>query len=147
MKKSLLAFSIITILSQSIFAEGIKQQDLPVEEMQKQKREIVKLSSEEISRTLPQTVDKYTTLIKVEGKNTTITYTFEINTGAKSDEAVKKEDRTRMQKAVTTGICQSAKRFIDAQINISYIYIGAKSKAELFRFDVTQADCPLSNRQ
>ncbi len=147
MKKSLFTFSIITLLSQSIFAEGIKQQDLPIEEMQKQKREIVKLSSEEISRTLPQTVDKYTVLTKVEGKDTTITYTFEINTGAKSDEAVQKEDRTRMQKAVTTGICQSAKRFIDAQINISYIYIGAKSKAELFRFDVTQADCPLSNRQ
>ncbi len=143
MKKSLFTFSIITLLSQSILAEGIKQQDLPVEEMQKQKREIVKLSSEEISSTLPQTVDKYTVLTKVEGKDTTITYTFEINTGAKSDEAVKKEDRTRMQKAVTTGICQSSKRFIDAQINISYIYISAKSKAELFRFDVTQADCPV----
>ncbi|MEA3433265.1 MAG: hypothetical protein U9R13_01650 [Campylobacterota bacterium] len=146
MKKSLLALSIITTLSQSIFAEGIKQQDLPVEEMQKQKREIVKLSSEEISKTLPQTVDKYTILTKVEGKESTIIYTFEINTGAKSDEAVKKEDRTRMQKAVTTGICQSSKRFIDAQINISYIYISAKSKAELFRFDVTQADCPVSDR-
>jgi len=145
-KKSLLAISIITLLSQFILAEGIKTQDLPMEEMQKQKREIVKLSSEEISKTLPQTVDKYTTLTKVEGKDTTITYTFEINTGAKSDEAVKKEDRTRMQKAVTTGICQSSKRFIDAQINISYIYISVNSKAELFRFDVTQADCPVGDR-
>ncbi len=144
MKKSLLALSIITTLSQSIFAEGIKQQDLPVDEMQKQKREIVKLSSEEISKTLPQTVDKYTTLTKVEGKESTMVYTFEINTGAKSDEAVKKEDRTRMKKAVTTGICQSSRRFIAAQINISYIYISAKSKSELFRFDITQADCPVS---
>ncbi len=146
MKKLLLAFSIIATLSQSILAEGIKQQDLPVDKMQKQKMQIVKLSSEEISKTLPQTVDKYTILTKVEGKDTMITYTFEINTGAKSDEAVKKEDRTRMQKAVTTGICQSSKRFIDAQINISYIYISAKSKAELFRFDVTQADCPVSDK-
>lgn len=146
MKKSLLALSIITTLSQSVFAEGIKQQDLPVAEMQKQKREIVKLSSEEISSTLPQTVDKYTVLTKVEGIDSTIVYTFEINTGAKSDEAVKKEDRTRMQQAVTKGICQSSKRFIEAQINISYIYIGAKSKAELFRFDVTQADCPVNLR-
>ena len=146
MKKSLLALSIITTLSQSIFAQGIKQQDLPVDEMQKQKREIVKLSSEEIAKTLPQTVDKYTVLTKVEGKDTTITYTFEINTGAKSDEAVKKEDRTRMQKAVTTGICQSAKRFIAAQINISYIYISTNTKVELFRFDVTQSDCPVSDR-
>ena len=146
MKKSLLALSVITTLSQSIFAEGIKQQDLPVEEMQKQKREIVKLSSEEINKTLPQTIDKYTVLTKVEGKESTMVYTFEINTGAKSDEAVKKEDRTRMKKAVTTGICQSSRRFIAAQINISYIYIGAKSKAELFRFDVTQADCPKVER-
>ncbi len=146
MKKSLFALSIITTLSQSIFAQGVKQQDLPIEEMQKQKREIVKLSTEEIAKTLPQTVDKYTTLTTVEGKETTITYTFEINTGAKSDDTVRKEDRTRMKKAVTTGICQSSRRFIEAQINISYIYIGAKSKAELFRFDVTQADCPVSDR-
>ena len=146
MKKSLLAFSIITTLSQSVLAEGIKQQDLPVEEMQKQKREIVKLSSEEISKTLPQIVDKYTTLTKVVGKDTTMTYTFEINTGAKSDDAVRKEDRTRMQKAVITGICQSSKRFIDAQISIRYIYISAISKANLFQFDISKKDCPVSDR-
>ena len=148
MKKSFLTLSIILTLSQLSFAEGqqVQTRDLPTKEMQKQNREIVKLSSEEISKTLPQTVDKYTTLTTVKGKDTTLIYTFEINTGAKSDETVKKEDRTRMQKAVTTGICQSAKRFIDAQINISYIYISAKSKKELFRFDVTQADCPVGNR-
>ena len=146
MKKSLIALSIITTLSQYSLAEGIKQQDLPVEEMQKQKQEIVKLSSEEISKTLPQTVDKYTVLTKVEGKDSTIVYTFEINTGAKSDEAVKKEDRTRMQKAVTTGICQSSKRFIEADISISYIYISAASKANLFQFDVSKADCPVVER-
>ncbi len=148
MKKSFLALGIILTLSQWSFAEGqqVQTKEFPQEEMKKQNREIVKLSSEEISKTLPQTVDKYTTLTTVEGKDTTLIYTFEINTGAKSDEAVKKEDRTRMQKAVTTGICQSAKRFIDAQINISYIYISAKSKTELFRFDVTQADCPVDNR-
>jgi len=147
-KKSFLALGIILTLSQWSFAEGqqVQTKEFPQEEMKKQNREIVKLSSEEISKTLPQTIDKYTTLTTVEGKDTTIIYTFEINTGAKSDEAVRKEDRTRMQKAVTTGICQSSKRFIDAQINISYIYISAKSKAELFRFDVTQADCPVSDR-
>jgi hypothetical protein len=145
-KKTLVALSIIMTLSQCSFAEGIKQQDLPVKEMQKQKREIVKLSSEEISRTLPQTVDKYTTLTKVEGKDTTITYTFEINTGSKSDDAVRKEDRTRMKKAVTTGICQSAKRFLDAEISISYIYVSAISKENLFQFDVSKTDCPVSDR-
>jgi len=147
-KKSFLTLGILITLSQWSFGEGLqtKTGEFPQKEMQKQNREIVKLSSQELSKTLPQTIDKYTTLTTVEGKDTTIIYTFEINTGAKSDETVKKEDRTRMQKAVTTGICQSAKRFLDAQINISYIYISAKSKAELFRFDVTQADCPVGDR-
>ena len=146
MKKSFLVLSIITTLSQIVLAEGIKQQDLPVKEMQKQKREIVKLSSEEISKTLPQTVDKYTVLKKVEGKDSTMVYTFEINTGSKSDDAVRKEDRTRMQKAITTGICQASKRFLDAQISISYIYISAISKENLFQFDISQKDCPVSDR-
>jgi hypothetical protein len=85
-------------------------------------------------------------LTKVEGKDTTIFYTFEINTGSKSDDTVRKEDRTRMKKAVTTGICQASKRFLDAQISISYIYISAVSKAELFQFNVSQKDCPASDR-
>ena len=83
----------------------------------------------------------------VEGKDTTLIYTFEINTGAKSDDAVRKEDRGRMKKAVTTSICDSSKRFLDSKINISYLYISANSKAELFRFDVTRADCPRGDRQ
>ncbi len=148
MIKTFLAIVTAVSLTQWSFGEGLETQtrELPQQEMQKQNKEIVKLSSQEISKTLPQTIDKYTTLITVEGKDTTLIYTFEINTGAKSDEAVKREDRTRMQKAVTTGICQSAKRFLKAQINISYVYISATSKAELFRFDVAQADCPVTDR-
>ncbi len=148
MKKSFLALGIMVALSQLSFSEEVqtRTEEFPQKEMQKQSREIVRLSSEEISKTLPQTVDEYTVLTTVEGKDTTLIYTFEINTGAKSDEAVKKEDRTRMQKAVTTGICQSSKRFIAAQINISYVYISANSKEELFRFDVTKADCPVEER-
>lgn len=148
MKKSFLALGVILVLSQSSLSEGLqtKTGEFPQKEMQKQNREIVKLSSEEISKTLPQTIDKYTVLTTVEGKDNTLIYTFEINTGAKSDEAVKKEDRTRMQQAVTTGICQSAKRFLESQINISYVYISANTKAELFRFDITQADCPVVDR-
>ncbi len=142
MKRSILLLSFITILS----AEGVQSQEMPTTEMAKQSNKIVKLSSEEISKTLPQKVDKYTTLLRVDGKENRLTYIFEINTGAKSDEAVKKEDRSRMKKAVTTGICQSAKRFLDAQINISYLYKSAASKAILFQFDVSQKDCPLSDR-
>ena len=144
-----MALGIVVALSQWSLGEVQQMQtkELPLEEMRKQNSEIVKLASEEISKTLPQKVDSYTTLMTVEGKDTTLIYTFEINTGAKSDDAVKKEDRGRMKKAVTTGICQSSKRFLDSDISISYLYISANSKAELFRFDVTQADCPKGVRQ
>ena len=144
MKKTLFVLSCLLMGTSILPAEGIKKQELPVSQLQKQNRHIVKLASEEMSKTLPQTVDKYTRLMKVEGKDTTLTYVFEINTGAKSDEAVRKEDRTRMQKAVTKGICQSSKRFLDANIDISYLYNSAASKEKLFQFDVSKGDCPES---
>ena len=146
--RSLLTSCILLVLGTWSFAGEVQIQtrELPQKEMLKQNREIVKLSSEELSKTLPQAVDKYTTLTKVEGKDTTLIYIFEINTGAKSDDTVRKEDRTRMQRAVTTGVCRSSKRFLDAQINISYVYISASSRAELFRFDISQEDCPRSDR-
>ena len=141
MNKILLTLSTLAVMTQLTLAEGIKQQDISPAQMQKQNKQIVQLAATEINKTLPQTVDKYTTLTKVEGKDTTMLYTYEINTGAKSDETVQKEDRSRMKEAVTYGICKSSKRFLDAQINISYLYISTKSKVELFRFDVSQSDC------
>ncbi|MBU1927929.1 hypothetical protein KKG77_02905 [bacterium] len=116
-------------------------EDLPQKEMISQNKLIVDLFVEEISKTLPKEIDKYTQLSKVTSEDVTLIYTFEINAETKSDEAIKKEDRTRMKKSVTQGICQSSKRFLDAQINISYLYLSAKTKAELFRFDVTQKEC------
>ncbi len=137
--------TIVTVVSFTVWgcAQEVQMQtkELSQQEMQKQNREIVNLASQEISKTLPQTIDKYTVLKTVEGKDTTLIYTFEINTGAKSDKAIQEEDISRMQEAVTMGICQSSKRFLDAQINISYIYNSAVSKVELFRFDITQKDC------
>lgn len=116
-------------------------EDLPQKEMISQNKLIINLFVEEISKTLPKNIDKYTQLSSVTSKDLTLVYTFEINAETKSDEAIKKEDRTRMKNSVTQGICQSSKRFLDAQINISYLYISAKTKAELFRFDVTQNEC------
>jgi hypothetical protein len=144
MNKILLTLGTLVVMTQLSLAEGIKQQDISPAQMQKQNKQIVQLAATEINKTLPQTVDKYTTLTKVEGKETTMLYTYEINTGAKSDKAIQKEDRSRMKEAVTYGICQSSKRFLDAQINISYLYISAKSKVELFHFDVSQKDCKAS---
>ena len=142
MKKSMLLLSAFAGLTVSIYAAEIQTGELPINKVIKQNREIVKLASEEITKTLPQKVDKYTTLLKVEGQGTTLLYVFEINTGAKSDEAVRSEDRTRMQKAVTSGICRSSERFLDADINISYLYKSAASKGKLFQFNVSKDDCP-----
>lgn len=113
----------------------------PAKQMVEQKQEIVQLVAAEITQTLPQIVDKYTTLSKVIAKDTTLIYTFEINTGSKSDEAVQNEDRSRMKKAVTIGVCQSSRKFLEAGISTSYSYVSAKSKVELFRFDISQKNC------
>lgn len=143
MKNLLLATLLFVLTSQVIFAKDlqIRTEEFPDKEMKSQKKEIVKLVSQEISRTLPQKIDKYTTLTSVVGINTTLVYTFEINTGSKSDDTVKNEDRSRMKKAVTEGICQSSRKFLQAGISTSYIYISAISKAHLFQFDVKQKDC------
>ena len=145
MKKILLSITSLILLSQGSFAVDSKMQtrELPQAEMIKQNKQIVALVAKEFNKTLPQSIDKYTQLVKVEAKGSTLLYIYEINTGAKSDEAVQKEDRTRMKKAVTAGICRTSQRFLDAQINISYLYRSAKSKVELFRFNVSKADCPI----
>ncbi len=143
MKKILLIITLFISLTQFGFAQDLKirTDEFPAKEMKTQNKEIAKLVSAEISETLPQKVDKYTTLVKVTSINTTLLYTFEINTGSKSDEAIKNEDRSRMKRAVTKGVCQSSRKFLQAGINTSYIYISAISKAHLFQFDIKQEDC------
>ncbi len=134
---------LLLTLSLSLFSSDIKIKtgELPAKEMKKQNIEIAALTATSLSKDLPHTIDKYTTLTKVVSENTTIIWTFEINTGAKSDKTVMNEDHTRMKKAVTKGICQSSDKFLTAGINTSYIYLSAKTKAELFRFDISREDC------
>ncbi len=140
MKKTIL---LLLVLSLSLLSSEIKTKtgDFPAKEMKKQNIEVAKLTAAALSKDLPHTIDKYTTLIKIISEGTTLIWTFEINTGAKSDESIKNEDHSQMQKAVTKGICQSSSKFLIAGINTSYIYISAKTKANLFRFDISQKDC------
>ena len=133
-----------SILFLTLFAgaeEKAALKEKPLTAMQKQNRTIVKMASEALSKSLPQKIDAYTTLMKIEARDETLVYLFEVNTGAKSDEAVKKEDRIRMQKAVTRGICNSSQRFLKVDINISYIYLSARTQNELFHFNVDRTDC------
>ena len=134
---------ILLILTVSLYSENTKIQnrEFSISEMASQNKKIVQMVAKEISKTLPQTIDRYTKLVDIKTKDTTMLYYFEINTGAKSDKNVQEEDHKRMQNAVTRGLCQSSKRFLDAQINISYIYNSSKTKVELFRFDISQKDC------
>ncbi|MFA6196447.1 MAG: hypothetical protein WC656_07360 [Sulfurimonas sp.] len=142
MKNLFFSFSILmTFTSFAYTGELAKTGDFPQKEIQAQNKDIVKRVVSEISKSLPQTIDKYTKFVDIQAKELTLLYTFEINTGAKNDDAVKSEDKSRMQKAVVTGICQSSSKFLEAGINTSYIYISAKTKAPLFQFDVTQKDC------
>ncbi len=143
-KNLFLTFIIGLLSTQSILANSplpIKNQDVSPEQLKSQNKEISKLVAEELSKNLPQEIDKYTKLTKVDSEEANIIYTFEINTGAKSDMAVQKEDHLRMKEAVTRGVCQSSKRFMDAKITIRYIYLSSKSKSNLFQFDINQAIC------
>ncbi len=106
-----------------------------------QNKQIIKLVVEEVSKKLPQIIDKYTTFTSIKADNLTLVSTYEINTGAKSDEAVRRDDKKRMEKFIVEGICQSSKRFLQGDINVTYVYISKNTKSELFRFPVTPKDC------
>ena len=140
MKKIIL---LLLALSISLLSSEIKTKtgDFPAKEMKKQNIEVAKLTAAALSKDLPHTIDKYTTLTKIINEKSTLIWTFEINTGAKSDDSIRNEDHSRMKRAVTEGICQSSSKFLTAGVNTTYIYISAKTKAELFRFEVSQKDC------
>ncbi len=141
-------FILLIVSASSLFASDleIKQQDVSPEQLQSQNVEIAKYVAIELSKDLPKVVDKYTKFTSIKSDKTTLIYTFEINTGSKSDEAVKKEDYKRMEKAVVNGVCSTSKRFLEAQIVIIYNYISEKSKAKLFQFEIDQNKCFLLNK-
>ena len=140
---STIMFLALIILGQTVLASDlpVKNQDVSPKQLESQNKEITQLVAVELSKDLPKSIDKYTKFTKIIASGAKLIYTFEINTGSKSDKKVINEDKSRMKEAVTNGICLSSKRFMDAQITIVYEYISAKSKAKLFQFDVSQADC------
>ena len=130
----MIKMSILILISYVLFAQNlpIKNQDVSPQQLQKQNIEIIKLVATELSKDLPKIVDKYTKFTKIEAIGTNLIYTFEINTGAKSDKSVIKNDKKRMELGVTSGICSSSKRFMDAQITITYIYKSAATGSKYF---------------
>ena len=134
-KKTAIIISSFLALSSTLFADEM------ADKIKVQNQEVVKLAAKELSSQLPQKIDNFTQLMNIEAKDETLIYTFEINATNKSDDMIIKEDRSRMKKAITEGICNSSKKFLENGIYISYTYTSAKSKKELFRFDVSQKDC------
>lgn len=127
------------LLTQTLFA--IEEKEYPIDKLREQNQKIIKMVVTEVSKGLPQKVDNYTTMTKVRDENLTLIYTFEINTEAKSDESVRKEDKPRMEKSISKGICQSSKRFLEVGVSLTYEYLNTATKKELFSFTMTQEKC------
>ena len=90
MKNIVLVLSMLLSSYQLSLSEELQMrtEEFPDKDMKSQNKKIVQLVSKEIAQTLPQTIDKYTRLVSIDGVDTTLIYTFEINTGSKSDKDV-----------------------------------------------------------
>ena len=120
---------------------SIKNQDVSPAQLEKQNKQIVQLAATEISKQLPQKIDRYTTITQVLAQDTNLIYVHEIKVDAKSDDAIIKEDHSRMQKAITKGVCRTSQRFLEAKINLTYRYISAVTKRKLFEFNINEQTC------
>jgi hypothetical protein len=116
--------------------------DLSVDKMREQNLIVVQKAVEGIRQDLPQKVDKFTKLIAVDSNATQLIYTFEVATGAKSDTALRQEG-AKMAPRIQNGICRSAKRFMEADISLSYRYITHTTHTEILRVDVDKSKCPV----
>jgi len=125
------AMAAFATLHADAIPDKIKQQNINV----------VQAAAKGLNETLPQKIDPYTSLVKLEPKGERLLYIYEINDPSMSDEEIIKKGKQKMQAPVIRGICSSSRRFLESGISISYLYTSAKSKKELFRFDVTKKDC------
>ncbi|WP_297433235.1 hypothetical protein [Sulfurimonas sp.] len=143
MKQRFFLYVLMALVTSSLCAKEMKVQvrEFPQKELKKQNIQIATMAAQAMSKNLPQKIDQYTTLRSVKNDNSTLIYTFVISSNTKSDKEIIREDHSRMQKAITKGVCQSSQRFLKAGINTSYIYVSKKTGTPLFRFDITQAKC------
>lgn len=143
MKQRFFLYLLMVLVTSSLCAKEMKVQvrEFPQKELKKQNIQIATMAAQAMSKNLPQKIDQYTTLRSVKNDNSTLIYTFVISSNTKSDKDIIGEDHSRMQKAITKGVCQSSQRFLKAGINTSYIYVSKKTDTPLFRFDITQAKC------
>jgi hypothetical protein len=133
---------ILLLLALSAFDTSLFAKKTQAEKVKMQNLEVVRMAAKEMTSKLPQKVDTYTQLVAIEPKDESLTYIFEINTGAKSDAAIIREaGKRKMDERIMRGICSSSKRFIENGIAISYLYKSAASKKQLFRYDANETRC------
>lgn len=147
MKKLSISIICLVATSQLLFSKVLPESKDPAiqkqadKQIQMQNKAVIKAAVEAFGKNLPQKIDKYTTFIDVKAQDLNLIRIYEINTGAKSDDAVRKEDRSRMEQGITYGVCTTSKRFLDSNITLTYQYISEKSKNELFKFVITPKTC------
>jgi hypothetical protein len=132
MIKIVLSIILLTILAEAKSVE---------EKLKIQNMEVVKKAAEGLNETLPQKVDAYTRLVKLQPQGERLIYIYELNVTGKSDAQLAKEGKARMTTPVSRGICNSSKRFLDSGISITYRYTSAVSKQPLFDVNVSKEDC------
>ena len=149
MRSILLAPAIILALGTAVHAAPMKKfnpqiqmgGDLSVDKLREQNLIVVKKAAEGIGETLPQRVDKFTKLTAIDANGTRLIYTFGVDAGPKSDETMRKEG-AKMAPRILQGICTSAKRFIQADISLTYRYINRATHSEILRVDADKSKCP-----
>lgn len=118
--------------------------DLKIDKMRAQNLNVVKKAVEGIRETLPQKVDAYTQMVAVDSKGTELIYTFEVNAGPKSDEALKVDGQKRMAPVIRQGICTDAKRFLQSDITITYRYLNKTTQNEILKVTMDKKACGYS---
>lgn len=106
-----------------------------------QNGEILKLMKEELSKGIPKKIDPYTTLVAVDVEGLTLVSTYEINTGVKSDESVRKNDMPRMRNAIINGECKRSKIHFENGMGIEYRYKNANTKKDIFSIKIKLKEC------
>ena len=149
MRSILLASAVVVAYSATLHATPMKKfnpqiqmgGDLTVDKLRKQNLIVVKKAAEGIGETLPQRVDKFTKLTAIDANGTRLIYTFSVDAGPKSDETMRQEG-ARMAPRILKGICQSAERFMQADITLTYRYINSGTHSEILRVDADKSKCP-----
>jgi len=142
MQRLILIITTVFLFNQAYGVEiQTDMKDYPIDKLKEQNSQIVKMVVEEVGKTLPQKVDKYTKITKLRDENLTLIYTFEINSTKESDQEIKQKGESKMKDRIIKGVCKSSKRFIDSDISLIYEYISAKSKQELFSFKIDKKVC------